>query len=96
MNGHHHRHHKKEEGNGKYIAGIVLSILVIIAAIVIAVWTITGGFGGPEEKTGQAALEAGLHRLSIRYFDSNGGIFEAGFTDRAGRHTPIPAAMLRH
>ena len=34
MNGHHHRHHKKEEGNGKYIAGIVLSILVIIAAIV--------------------------------------------------------------
>lgn len=49
-----------------------------------------------EEKTGQAALEAGLHRLSIRYFDSNGGIFEAGFTDRAGRHTPIPAAMLRH
>lgn len=54
MNGHHHKgHHKKEEGNGKYIAGIVISILVIIAAIVIAVWTITGGFGGPEEKTGQ-------------------------------------------
>ena len=53
MNGHHHRHHKKEEGNGKYIAGIVLSILVIIAAIGIGVWTITGGFGGPEEKTGQ-------------------------------------------
>ena len=53
MNGHHHRHHKKEEGNGKYIAGIVISILVIIAAIGIGVWTITGGFGGPEEKTGQ-------------------------------------------
>lgn len=49
MNG----HHKKEEGNGKYIAGIVLSILVIIAAIGIGVWTITGGFGGPEEKAGQ-------------------------------------------
>ena len=53
MNGHHHRHHKKEEGNGKYIAGIVISILVIIATISIGVWTITGGFGGPEEKTGQ-------------------------------------------
>ena len=53
MNGHHHRHHKKEEGNGKYIAGIVISILVIIATIGIGVWTITGGFGGPKEKTGQ-------------------------------------------
>lgn len=38
INGHHHNgHHKKEEGNGKYIAGIVISILVIIAAIGIAV-----------------------------------------------------------
>ena len=53
MNG----HHKKEEGNGKYIAGIVLSILVIIAAIGIGVWTITGGFGGPEEKAGQEILD---------------------------------------
>ena len=54
MNGHHHKeHHKREEGGGKYIAGIVISILVIIAAIGIGVWTITGGFGGPEEKTGQ-------------------------------------------
>ena len=55
MNGHHHKeHHKREEGGGKYIAGIVISILVIIAAIGIGVWTITGGFGGPEEKTGRS------------------------------------------
>lgn len=52
MNGHHHNgHHKKEEGNGKYIAGIVISILVIIAAIGIAVWTLTGGFGGQDGKS---------------------------------------------
>ena len=50
MNGHHHSghhrngHHKKEEGNGKYIAGSVLSILVIIVAIGIAVRAFTGGF----------------------------------------------------
>lgn len=59
MNGHHHKeHHKREEGGGKYIAGIVISILVIIAAIGIGVWTITGGFGGPEEKTGQESGHA--------------------------------------
>ena len=52
MNGHHHNgHHKKEEGNGKYIAGIVISILVIIAAIGIAVWTVAGGFGGQDGKS---------------------------------------------
>ena len=54
MNGHHHNgHHKKEEGNGKYIAGIVISILVIIAAIGIAVWTLTGGFGASDKETVQ-------------------------------------------
>ena len=45
MNGHHRNgHHKKEEGNGKYIAGSVLSILVINVAIGIAVRALTGGF----------------------------------------------------
>lgn len=59
MNGHHHSghhhngRHKKEEGNGKYIAGIVLSILVIIAAIGIAVWTVTGGFAASDKETVQ-------------------------------------------
>ena len=46
------------------------------------------------ERTGQAALKKGLHMLSLRYFDSNGGILEAGFTDRTGRHIPIPREML--
>ena len=82
MNGHHHRHHKKEEENGKYIAGIVLSILVIIAAIGIAVWTITGGFGGPEEKTGQE------HASDLEIGTDNGTGTDGSMTRRTQTAAP--------
>ena len=59
MNRHQHRkHHKKESGNGKYIAGIVASLLVIIAAAAVAVWTVTGGFGGSGEEEVKQAQNA--------------------------------------
>ena len=58
MNGHHRNgHHKKEEGNGKYIAGSVLSILVINVAIGIAVRALTGGLRA--ERGGGYAAHAG-------------------------------------
>lgn len=48
------------------------------------------------ERSGQAALRKGLHRLEIRYFDSNGGILEAGLIDSAGVRRPFAAGMLKH
>lgn len=74
MNGHHHsRHHqngrhKKEEGNGKYIAGIVLSILVIIAAIGIAVWTVTGGFAASDKEP----VQEGGHASDVQIGTDDG------------------------
>ena len=74
MNGHHHsgHHHngchKKEEGNGKYIAGIVLSILVIIAAIGIAVWTVTGGFAASDKEP----VQEGGHASDVQIGTDDG------------------------
>lgn len=48
------------------------------------------------ERSGQIALARGLHPVEIRYFDSNGGILEAGMIDAQGRRVPIPSQMLRH
>lgn len=48
------------------------------------------------EKTGQAALRKGVHKFTLRYFDSNGGILEAGMTDSSGNHIPFGKGMLRH
>lgn len=31
------------------------------------------------ERSGQAALKKGLHKIEARYFDHSGGILEAGF-----------------
>ena len=74
MNGHHHSGHhqngchKKEEGNGKYIAGIVLSILVIIAAIGIAVWTVTGGFAASDKEP----VQEGGHASDVQIGTDDG------------------------
>lgn len=69
MNGHHHNGcHKKEEGNGKYIAGIVLSILVIIAAIGIAVWTVTGGFAASDKEP----VQEGGHASDVQIGTDDG------------------------
>ena len=54
------------------------------------------GLHSREEKTGSIALRKGLHKFSLRYFDSNGGILEAGMTDEVGRHIPFPEGMLKH
>ncbi|MCM1177539.1 MAG: family 20 glycosylhydrolase [Clostridium sp.] len=48
------------------------------------------------EKTGQTALKKGVHKFTLRYFDSNGGILEAGMTDRHGKHIPFGKGMLKH
>ncbi len=54
------------------------------------------GLHSREERTGSIALRKGLHKFSLRYFDSNGGILEAGMTDASGRHIPFSENMLRH
>ena len=48
------------------------------------------------ERSGQIALSQGLHPVEIRYFDSNGGILEAGMIDLKGKRVPIPPHMLKH
>lgn len=48
------------------------------------------------ERSGQAALRRGLHKFSLRYFDSNGGILEAGMIDSDGVRHPFAAGMFKH
>ncbi len=48
------------------------------------------------ERTGQAALQKGLHQLTLRYFDSNGGVLEAGIIDADGTRRPFSAQMLKY
>lgn len=48
------------------------------------------------ERSGQIALRRGIHAFSLRYFDSNGGILEAGIIDNQGRRIPIEGSMLKH
>lgn len=48
------------------------------------------------ERSGQIALSPGLHKFSLRYFDTNGGILEAGMIDAAGERKPFPVGMLKH
>ncbi len=44
------------------------------------------------ERSGQVALAKGLHRLSARYFDYNGGMLKFGTIDSVGRRIPLPAS----
>jgi len=46
------------------------------------------------EKSGQAALCKGLHKIGLRYFDHNGGILQAGMILPGGTHTPLPKDAL--
>ena len=48
------------------------------------------------ERSGQAALRRGVHSFSLRYFDTNGGILEAGIIDSEGRRIPFSSRMLKH
>lgn len=48
------------------------------------------------ERSGQVALRRGFHKFSLRYFDSNGGILEAGLIDAGGARHPFGAGMLKH
>ena len=55
--------------------------------------------GGPHssmERSGSIALRKGLHKIAVRYFDSNGGLLEAGLTDENGQHIPFSDGMLKH
>lgn len=42
------------------------------------------GLHSPVEKIGQKALKKGIHRLEVRYFDSNGGILRLQLIDEQG------------
>ena len=57
------------------------------------------GNDGPhprEERSGQIALRRGLHPVEVRYFDSNGGILEAGTIDETGVRTPFGKSAFKH
>lgn len=48
------------------------------------------------EKSGQAALRKGLHRISLRYFDHNGGILQAGMILPDGTRVSFSPEMFFH
>ena len=48
------------------------------------------------ERSGQVALRRGPHKFSLHYFDSNGGVLEAGMIDGAGNRHSFGAGMLKH
>lgn len=54
------------------------------------------GLHSRTEKTGSVALRKGWHKFTLRYFDSNGGILEAGITDSQGRHLPFGQDSFKH
>jgi len=47
-------------------------------------------------RSGQIALRKGLHPIEVRYFDSNGGILEAGMIDTDGVRRPFDGKLLWH
>jgi hexosaminidase len=54
------------------------------------------GFHGADERTGMVALRAGLHPLTVRFFQGEGGVaLEAKVRRAGGAWTPIPAEWLR-
>ena len=48
------------------------------------------------ERSGQAALRRGMHKFSLRYFDSNGGVLETGLIHDDGSRSPLTDKMLKH
>ena len=54
------------------------------------------GLHSRPERSGQAALRRGVHSFSLRYFDTNGGVLEAGIIDSEGRRIPFSSRMLKH
>ena len=49
-----------------------------------------------QERSGQAALKKGLHKVEARYFDHSGGILEAGFILEDGTRRPFAAGDFLH
>lgn len=54
------------------------------------------GLHSRTEKTGSVALRKGWHKFTLKYFDSNGGVLEAGMTDSDGRHLPFASDSFKH
>ena len=54
------------------------------------------GLHSREERSGQALLRRGLHKFSLRYFDSNGGILQAGTIGPDGERTPFADDVFKH
>lgn len=48
------------------------------------------------ERSGQVALRRGLHKFSLRYFDSNGGVLDAGMIDASDNRIPLAVGMMKH
>ena len=48
------------------------------------------------EKTGQAALSAGLHPLELRFFDYNGGKVQLSLVSEDGGRRTLDGKWLRH
>ena len=55
------------------------------------------GSHGADERTGMIALRAGLHPVTIKFFQGEGGVaFDVKVRRARGEWSPIPAAWLRH
>ncbi|WP_299100052.1 family 20 glycosylhydrolase [uncultured Alistipes sp.] len=48
------------------------------------------------ERSGQIALKRGIHSFELRYFDSNGGVLEAGIIDASGNRRAFYPGMFKH
>ena len=53
-------------------------------------------YGGADISSQIRALRRGVHSFSLRYFDTNGGVLEAGIIDSEGRRIPFSSRMLKH
>jgi hypothetical protein len=55
------------------------------------------GFHGVEEKTGMIALRAGLHPVTVRFFQAGGGVgLILRYRADSGVWQPVPAEWLVH
>jgi hypothetical protein len=56
-----------------------------------------GGSHGPQERQGKIKLQAGIHPLTVHYFDSGGGqLLEVTYRGPGIEKQPIPADILRY
>ncbi len=54
------------------------------------------GLHGPKARLGQKALQVGLHRIKILYFDCNGGVLRLNLVDEEGHQRECPEKWFKH